>query len=66
MTPMRRGKSTMTLSERLLKFAQETRRTARSLPPGKERQILLKKARQTEAAANIEQWLSSPGLKPPT
>jgi hypothetical protein len=63
---MQRGKPITTLSERLLKFAQETRRTARLLPPGKERVTLLRRARQTEAAANIEKWLSSPGLRPPT
>jgi hypothetical protein len=60
MTPMRRGKSTMTLSERLLKFAQETRRIARSLPPGKEREILLKKARQAEAVANLKHGFHRP------
>ncbi|MDH2348910.1 hypothetical protein QCM77_45035 [Bradyrhizobium sp. SSUT18] len=65
MEAMRRGKATMTLSERLLKFAEETRRTARLLPPGDARETLLRKARQAEATANIEKWISSPGLRPP-
>jgi hypothetical protein len=32
---------------------------------GKERQALEAKARHLEIAANIDQWLSSPGLQPP-
>jgi len=63
---MQRGKAIMTLGERLLKFAEETRRAARLLPPGEGRETLLRKARQAEATANIEKWFSSPGLRPPT
>jgi hypothetical protein len=35
------------------------------LPPGRERDALLKKASQADTLANIEEWLSSPGLQPP-
>jgi hypothetical protein len=34
-------------------------------PPGKEREELLRKARQAETASRIDEWLSSPGLQPP-
>jgi hypothetical protein len=63
---MRRPKPTTTLSERLLKFAEETHRAARLLPPGKEREALLNKARRIKEAENWQKWLSSSGLRPPT
>jgi len=53
------------LQERLTKFAQEARAAAKSLTVGAERHDLLQKARDGEAAAKIDRWLSSPGLRPP-
>jgi hypothetical protein len=41
------------------------RAEAEKLPYGREREALETKARQLEVAANINQWLSSPGLQPP-
>jgi hypothetical protein len=38
---------------------------AEKLPPGKEREALLRKARQLRTASQIDQWLSSPALQPP-
>jgi hypothetical protein len=38
---------------------------AQQLPHGKEREALVRKARQLETASQINQWLSSPGLLPP-
>ena len=38
---------------------------AEKLPYGKDREALETKARQLEMAANINNWLSSPGLQPP-
>jgi hypothetical protein len=38
---------------------------AEKLPYGKEREALTKKARQLQTASQINQWLSSPELKPP-
>jgi hypothetical protein len=38
---------------------------AEKLPHGKEREALLRKARQLKTASQIDQWLSSPALKPP-
>jgi hypothetical protein len=50
------------------RLAQEVRRVkerAKSLPHGRERELLSRKARQLETALHINEWLSSPGLKPP-
>ena len=35
------------------------------LPPGSQRDELLKKIRQLETASHISEWLNSPGLQPP-
>jgi hypothetical protein len=35
------------------------------LPPGGEREGLIRRARQTEIGARINEWLTSPGLAPP-
>jgi hypothetical protein len=51
--------------ERLLKSAREAREAAELLPLGKARDQLLRKARDSEMAASIEEWISSPGLRPP-
>ena len=61
----RRFKQETSLEERLAKHAQESRERAGRLPPGKGREIFLKRARQADAAARINNWISSPGLQPP-
>jgi hypothetical protein len=61
----RRFKQTKSLKERLLEEAQKLRDQAKLLPYGPVREAALKKARQTEAAAHMEDWLNSPGLRPP-
>jgi hypothetical protein len=38
---------------------------AEKLPYGKERDLLVRKARQLQTASQNQQWLSSPELKPP-
>lgn len=55
----RRVKQTETLTERLRKIAEEARKQARRLPLGKARDALMKKARQTEVASQIDEWLTS-------
>jgi hypothetical protein len=35
------------------------------MPHGHERDLLLRKGRQTETAAHVNEWLTSPGLSPP-
>jgi hypothetical protein len=37
----------------------------KSLPQGRERELLSRKARQLETASQINKWLWSTGLKPP-
>ena len=51
-----------------LRLAQEVLRVKeqiKSLPQGRERELLSRKARQLETTLHINEWLSSPGLKPP-
>jgi hypothetical protein len=61
----RRFKQVLSLKERLLEIAREAKERAATLPPGAERQELLAKARETKLTAELEDWLSSPGLQPP-
>ena len=61
----RRVKQTISLEERLAEMAQQLRDEAAALPPGSQREEIERKLRQAEIAANIVQWVSSPGLQPP-
>jgi hypothetical protein len=51
--------------QRLAQKAHRVKERAKSLPHGRERELLSRKARQLETALHINEWLSSPGLKPP-
>ena len=44
---------------RLQKFARDARTAARRMPPGRERDALLKKARQTENVLEVSAMLAS-------
>jgi hypothetical protein len=46
--------------------AEAARQRASALPPGAERDALIKQARQLETASQMNEWLTSPGLQPPT
>jgi hypothetical protein len=61
----RRFKQTQSLQERLIQEAKRLYDEARLLPPGPVRDAALKRARQAEAAAHLDEWLNSPGLRPP-
>ena len=61
----RRLKQTTSLEERLAEQAQRLRDEAETLPPGIERERIIRKARQAETGARITEWLNSPGLQPP-
>jgi hypothetical protein len=61
----RRFKQVTTLQDRIVEWAREIRTQAATLPPGRDRDELLKKVRQAEAAMHLEDWASSPGLQPP-
>ena len=62
----RRFKQIQSLKDRLVSQVQRLREEAKLLPPGRERETKLRSARQAETAAHIDEWLQSPGLKPPT
>jgi hypothetical protein len=57
---------TSSLAERLLYDVDHLRQQAEQLPHGPAHDAVLRKIRQNETAAHIDQWLSSPGLKCPT
>jgi hypothetical protein len=61
----RRFKHQITLQDRILMWAKEIREQAAGLPPGPERDELLKKVRQAETAMHLDEWANSPELQPP-
>ena len=61
----RRSKPVQSLEERLSEEAKRLRSEANLLPPGTERDALIRKARQAETGSHVREWLSSPGLQPP-
>jgi hypothetical protein len=50
------------LKDRLTAFAEEAREKAKSAV-GPERDVLLRKARRAETAADIDDWANSPSLQ---
>ena len=56
---------TISLKDRLTSFAKEVREKAALLRPGPEKDALLRKARQADTAAHIDDWANSLGLRPP-
>lgn len=61
----RRFKHILTFPERLSQEAHRLREQAEVMPLGKEREELLRKAREADTASHINEWLASPGLQPP-
>jgi hypothetical protein len=61
----RRFKHIRTFPDRLSDFAREARERAEKLPPGAERDDLLRTARQADTTSHLDEWLNSPGLQPP-
>jgi hypothetical protein len=51
--------------QRLAQEAHRVKERAKTLPQGKERELLSRKAQQLETASRINEWISSPGLQPP-
>jgi hypothetical protein len=45
--------------------SEAAKNEAQKLPHGRERDALIRKARQLETASQINQWLSSAELRPP-
>jgi hypothetical protein len=61
----RRFKNVLSFPDRLANEADRLRKAAEALAPGPERDELIKKARQADITAHMDEWLSSPGLRPP-
>jgi hypothetical protein len=61
----KRTKHELSFEERLLATAEGARSEADNLPPGEKREMLLKLARESEAAVEMNRWISSPGLRTP-
>ena len=60
----RRFKHQFSLQDRIVSWAKEVRARAAELPPGPDREMLLKKVRQAETALHLENWTSSTELQP--
>jgi hypothetical protein len=60
-----RIQQTSSLEDRLIDAAARLPKEARSVPAGIERELILRKARETETALRIERWLSLGELQPP-
>ena len=59
----RQFKQTQSPEIRLAEEAKRLRREAKLLPSGAKRDEIIRKARQAETAANMQKWLSAPGLQ---
>jgi hypothetical protein len=55
----------VTIEQKWHQQSEAAKNEANKLPHGRERDALVRKSRQLETASHINQWLSSPGLKPP-
>ena len=64
MIKRRRFRNT-TLEELLVNEAQRLRKEAQGIPPGYNRERLVRKARQAKTASHMMDWITSPGLQPP-
>jgi hypothetical protein len=60
-----RFEQSIPLKDRLSAFIRAMRERAALIPPGPEREEMLKKAKRAEAAQEIEDWANSSGLQPP-
>jgi hypothetical protein len=61
----RRSKQSESLQDRLMKFAKDAREKASRLPPGSEREDMLRKARQADTASHMNDWINSLELQSP-
>jgi hypothetical protein len=65
MTGRRRFDHSSAFPEKLTAWANQVRAQAANLPPGREPDMLLRRARQADTAAHLAEWVNSPGLRPP-
>ena len=66
MLKRRPQKQTISFKGRLAEWAEKIREQAARLPPGIERDEMLKRASQADTAAHLDDWANSRGLQPPT
>lgn len=57
----RRVKQTLSLTERLLASATLAKSRAQEMAPGRDRDLLLRKAREAEATVALESWIRGAG-----
>jgi hypothetical protein len=55
----------MTLEQKWHQQSEAAKSEAEKLPHGKEREALVRRARQLETASQMNEWLSSAELRPP-
>ena len=55
-----------TVEQKWHEQSEAAKQEAAKLPHGKLKDQLLLEARQLQTASQINQWISSPGLQPPT
>jgi hypothetical protein len=65
MSTRRRFKQVTSLKDRLLQEAENLRKQAAEMPHCALREDILRKARQAETGARMDDWLASPGLRSP-
>jgi hypothetical protein len=58
-------KQPQSLKASLSEEAKRLRAEAELLPPGAVRDEMIRRARQAEIASHLDEWLTSPGLRPP-
>src|ERR1700747_342281 len=61
----RRFSQTESLEARLAEEARRLREAVKLLPPGPERDEMIRQARRAETGSHMSEWLRSPGLQPP-
>ena len=55
----------ITIEQKWHEQSEAAKNEAQKLPHGKEREALVRKARQLKTASQINQWLASSELQPP-
>jgi hypothetical protein len=63
--PRRHFTQTVPLDQRLAEQAERLRKEAQGTPPGVARDNLIRRARQAEEAAQMQEWLAQPNAKAP-
>nr|WP_249139613.1 hypothetical protein [Bradyrhizobium japonicum] len=66
MSAQRSPGQSLTFEYRLAQEAINLRLQAEGMPVGVRRTELLRKARQIDVAGELNKWLTSPGLQPPS